>query len=409
MFKLSLKDIGDWSCKVPKGVISKLIDNGIEGERLDKCITFVSWFSAVKYMYKDKELDGLYLSSHNKIRVVLGKNWVEEVLTPLKDLGIVDIGKEYSVGNHNRFYTISKEYLDNRWSTYRYTSRCSKLIYRRLYKLTLESIYRDELAIMQYEELLNVTAPTVEEVLEEGIRLINEGYSYKGKELAFSGDDRDNYYYVLDAIDQLKLYWDNGKLIEGSVYCGNYNCRRVATAFNLLPKWVRELFRFSGESVRGVDYSCLHPNIVGSMVGDGAITHNKVSEYLGIDRNVAKLEHLSFFNRPVWGVFVKIGKYYMRGMVDSKLYKYYKDNHPKLLKFVLDHKRKYGYKGLSRLLFSVETKIALEVCKKCRRLGIKCLYVYDGFYTTASNVYILKSVMEEALAKFNVNTYAVVE
>ena len=406
---ISVNSINNWNCKVPKGVISCLINNGVNGDLLDKSIVFVSWFNSLKYLHKDKYLGSIYLNSHNKVRRILGKDWYNKVLVLLLNLKIVSIEKNYSKGHHCRLYSLNEKYLNDLWSTYRFTSRFSKFLFKRIYKLSLDAIYRDKLAKLQYEELLNITAPRISDVVRRGIELIQAGYTYKGKKLAFSGNDRDNYYYVTDAVDQLSLYWSDGKLIEGSIYCGNENCKRVATAFNLLPKWVREMFTVKGKPIKGVDYSCLHPNIVASLVDDGDITHDKVSKYLNIPRHKAKIEHLSFFNRPVYGMYHKGKKCYFKGMCDSPLFKYYKDKHPDLLEYVLTHKKQYGYKGLCRLLFSIETDIALYVCQQCKKLGIRCFYVYDGFYTAEDDVYILKEVMEEALKRFKVRTYAVIE
>ena len=309
----SIKKVKNWDALVPPGTISKVYAYTEDPDKRDEYMLFLALFAPYKYhqLSGDRKMEGMYFNSHKTLRPIFGSKWSKKNIQVLIDLRIVEIVKDYSSGHHPRLYRLTDKYTYSEWKTYHFKTDKSKRLYLALKRVFRARVMNDELARNQYEQLTNLRAPTLKEVRRRGIYLANGMYTHKGKRLvsSYKVKDKDKFYYVDDAIEMLKLYWPKRKLKEFAIYPGGYSCQRVTTAFTLLPSWVREMFTIAstGESLGSVDFSTLHPNIV-SMLSEegGSITHDAVAEYLGISRTEAKIEHLSFFNKPITGFFDKV-------------------------------------------------------------------------------------------------------
>jgi len=167
---------------------------------------------------------------------------------------------------------------------------------------------------------------------------------------------------------------------------------------NGLKIWIRNLCKINGELIEEVDYSTLHPNIAIKIYGGSGvnINHTDVANYLGIDRKVAKIEHLSFFNK------------HWKQMKKSPLFEYYIKKEPVMMKNIKRDKynSKYRYKVVSRRLFKMEVDIMTKVIEELNAMNIYVIYVYDALCCEAKNKEIVKSVMNKVVKEFNVNTTA---
>src|ERR1035437_10361686 len=88
--------------------------------------------------------------------------------------------------------------------------------------------------------------------------------------------------------------------IDGSAESGG----RVVDSFTLMPSWIRNLVKINGKRLIECDYIALHPNIAIKLYGGKTeyITHGDVALELKLKVLPVKVEHLSFFNKKVWGM-----------------------------------------------------------------------------------------------------------
>ena len=100
-------------------------------------------------------------------------------------------------------------------------------------------------------------------------------------------------------------------------------------------------------------------------------------------RQIAKKEHLSFFNKEV------------KHMKNSRIYSYYAEKYPDLLSKVEKDKVEKGYKNTSRMLFTIETKIMTGIIKKCQARGITTIYFYDELLVDELRVEEVRQIMEQ--------------
>lgn len=97
------------------------------------------------------------------------------------------------------------------------------------------------------------------------------------------------------------------------------------------------------------------------------MTHTKVSEEANINSNLVKIEHLSFFNRKIFG------------MKSSPLYGYYFNMDPAIINAIIKDKKENGHKVTSKKLFKKEVEIMTDVVKELNEIEIYVLYVYDVY------------------------------
>lgn len=171
---------------------------------------------------------------------------------------------------------------------------------------------------------------------------------------------------------------------------------RVVDSLDLMTSWIRKLCKINGELIEEVDYSTLHPNIAMNIYGGSSvnINHTDVAKYLGIDRNLAKVEHLSFFNK------------HWEQMIKSPLFKYYLEKEPEMMENIKRDKydSKYKHKVTSRRLFKIEVEIISKAIKELNEMNIYVIYVYDALYCESKHKVVVKSVMNKVAQEMGVNT-----
>ena len=257
-----------------------------------------------------------------------------------------------------------------------------------LQKVLQCSIAKNELL---FRDMLNF--PTQEEAKQHLIKISKEGKkNKKGKDIVYlnrrNPKDFKDCVFVEDYLEILE-YLRNMTL---PIIISENGGERVITSFNFLPSILRELvtFGYKKEKLVELDYQTMHPNLVAHKYGgknQEPITHDKVAEYLGVDRSVAKLGHLSFFNLE-WSMMLK-----------SPLFKYYSDNEAQMMENLYYEKTKNGYKETSKSCFEMETTLQRRNITDIRNKGIICFYVFDALYTIESDAKAVKDIMNKNAKK----------
>jgi hypothetical protein len=249
-----------------------------------------------------------------------------------------------------------------------------------------------------------ITLPTSEEIMEEAKRLVkNKYYTKKGKRLVFENNHNKSYFknpetlsFVEESIEIFENLTNNGLKIpfEGSKESGG----RIVDSFNLMPSWIRNLIKIEGEPIVEIDYSCLHPNIAMHLYGGSKefLTHQDITDNMGLDIKEVKKEHLSFFNK------------HPEHMKNSPLYSHYIINEPKMMANIISQKynSNYKYKITSRKMLKKEVEIITDVVKQLNQDGIYVGYTYDALFCHPRHASHVKSVMDEIAIKNGVMTSA---
>jgi hypothetical protein len=246
----------------------------------------------------------------------------------------------------------------------------------------------------------HIKLPKIEEIESEAKRLINIGYSKKGKVLKFRNKHGDSYFadtkkiaFVEDAILLYNYLTKDGLLIpQPTSEAAGY---RVVDSLMLMPSWIRKLIKYKGKPIVESDYSALHPNIGIALYGGktGFITHQKIAEQMGANEKEIKIEHLSFFNKKIWQ------------MKASSVYKYYSENEPQMVQNLINEKQK-GYKITSQKMFIKEVQLMTNVIEQLNTKGIYVGYVYDALICCPEDSFEVEKTMNETAIKMGIRTVA---
>lgn len=319
----------------------------------------------------------------------------------------------YKVGDFSKAYKLDNDMILKPFVKYTILSESLQKEQIILTADQIRIIQGNPIAMSVVETSSNITLPTESELIEHAKKLISEGWSNKGKTLAFKKDKSRNdrkiqklndsgvakdelpkYYYVENGLKLFKSLTENGFMLPK---IGNFKSGgRVTTSFTLMPKWIRINLLVNNSKIIGVDYSALHPNIASTKWGTSeSISHQMIADSLGIPIHTAKLEHLKFFNTTT------------TGMEKMTIYTYYKENQPELLENVKKTKVS-TYKRTSALMFEAEVDIMTEVISRLNEKKISncIIYVYDEIMTTPENAKIVKQVMEQVAIDLEYNLKA---
>ena len=318
------------------------------------------------------------------------------ILKLLIKIGIIEKGRNYSAELRSNEYRLTKTFFGK--GTVKYNIKTDVL--RKKQQRVEESNLRKVLACpIAYNELLNrpkIKFPTEEEAKDYLIELSKNGITNKrGKKIIYLNKrNKEDFKDSVFVEDYLQILSYLQKIVLPFIISDNGG-NRVITSFNFLPSVLRPLITVDGQKLCEADYSCLHPNITQFIYGgtnNEIITHNKVAEYLGITRTEAKIEHLSFFNKP-WST-----------MMYSPLFKYYASNEMTMMANIYKSKEEYGYKQTSKDCFHFETEIMRDNVKEMRSKGITVVYCFDALYTPKNTLEEVREIMNTTALEYGLLT-----
>ena len=324
----------------------------------------------------------------------------KKIINLLIKYDIIEKGRNYSAGERSNEYRLTETYFGKGTMKYRLKTDFLK---KKNMKASEENLRKVLECPIATSELINrqfIQYPTEEEVTAFLKQEVKKGlYNKKGTKIVFAGKNPKRYegQDVIFAEEYITIYKQLVETIIIPIIESERGGNRVITAFNFMPSILRPLCKFNNDTVTEVDYSCLHPNICQFIYGGSnkeIITHDKVANYLEVDRSVAKIGHLSFFNLP-W-----------KQMYDHKLFKYYYDNEPMMMKNIYELKEEKGYKSVSMDCFYFETELMRDNIKDLRNVGIKVLYCFDALYCNPSDYETVKRIMNKNAKKYGILTEA---
>jgi len=389
----------------------------------EKCLVVLSYFAPTYYSdNKWKPLNATKLHeqlkngndntfTYKKVLKALKKGTphdgavIEPMLCP-------DTNKEtYEVGKVSKQFRLTQTYLKAGLETYVLTDpsiiqQRNKTFYKYLFKANENVICNNLIGVYQ-----QVTIPTAEQILLHGKKLSKKGYlTKKGKKLTMMNKHKLEYWkdakqrsFVERDIELFNFLTGRGFMIPniGTLKAGG----RVTDSFNLMPFWIRQMVKINDEPIVECDFSAMHPNLASKLYnGTGShISHEDVADYLDINKKKAKIEHLSFFNKP----FYPSNKEDEKGkgsMVQSAVFKYYEENEPLLIENIREDKLTNGFKASTLKLFMLEVDIMTEIIKRLNSVKVYVLYVYDALYCAESDKVMVTHVMRKVIKEFGVNT-----
>jgi hypothetical protein len=369
-------------------------------EAIELCLYFVSNLTSTIF----REDDNYWKALHSDILRSQNKNY-KRVVELLKANNIIEVyevnGEEvYTRNVKSKQYKLGDKYIKRLTSTYIIESRTIINIKSGLFYKTLNDTRNNPICDNLITIYPQITLPTVKQIKTEAKKLIKAGHTTnKGKILTVMNKHKRSYWkdaknrsFVEESIELFDYLTSRGLMLPapGSWESGG----RVVDSFTLMPSWIRKMIKINGEQLVEADYSCLHPNIAETLYGGSRrhINHDIVSEYLGIDRKTAKIEHLSFFNKR-WCQMQK-----------SDLFKYYMDNEPLMMENIKQEKYNTSYKRTSQRLFKTEVGIMTEAIKELNENGVNAIYVYDALYVQPEFEEITKFIMNKVIVNNNINT-----
>ena len=318
---------------------------------------------------------------------------------PLKTAAIIECDKSYNKGS-SRKYRITNTYIKAGITKYQLKTAIAKEYHDNENKRKMRTAKSDPICKNLLHFYYQVTMPTEEQLLHQAKMIVQKGIALKNRKfLKFRNKHPNSYFKDISQIsfveDNLKIYnslTKDGLIIPlpGSENSGG----RVVDSFTLMPSWCRNIVRINNNKLIEVDYTCLHPNIAMTIYGGDLryITHSDISELTG--RNIAevKKEHLSFFNQQIWQ------------MKQSFLWNFYLEYQPKMMKNLIEDKKKNGYINTSRRLFKKEVELMTEVIGRLNEIGIYVGYIYDALITEPKNAEIVAEIMDEVARSMGIYT-----
>ena len=311
---------------------------------------------------------------------------------------IIDVDKSYLEGEYSRSYKLADKYLNRGVNSYTLQHKSVKTSRERSYYRMLSNAIGGKISSNMIHVYAKLEKPTLEQVKEEAKRLVAEGYrTNKGRKLVFENKRSKQYHkernnaVVEDHIEMFQYLTSNGYMIPvESDKAGG----RVADSLTLMPGWIRNLFKIDGKPLMDPDFVCLHPNLTMTIYGGKTeyITHDKVADTLGVDRQVAKVEHLSFFNKS-WDQMMK-----------SPLFDYYISTEANVMQKLFEEKRD-GIMTHNKL-FRMESTLMANVIERLNEMDIYVVYVYDALKCHPDHHSIVVDIMNEEAIKMNVKTVA---
>ena len=327
------------------------------------------------------------------------KGVYKKILTVLINNEVIEKGNNYLVSSKCTEYRLTDRYFGHGIQTHNLqTSDALRLNMKHLSKQLLLAtstiIGRNSLKLYSLVDL-----PTTAEVKGYLKQAVKENYhNKKGKKLVSKGKNPNRYNseeYIFTE-DYLRLYNDLTESFLMPIVTDKKAGHRVIDSFNMMPSIIRQHLTIDGKKIVENDYSALHPNLANNIYRGTVeeVTHEKVAKYLGISRQEAKIEHLSFFNKRWEDLYI------------SPLFNYYAAKEPEMMENICKDKERNGYKATSMKMFDMETQLMSAAIEKLNSENIDVIYVFDCLYSTEDTAARVKQVMNETAIQFNIKTKA---
>lgn len=341
----------------------------------------------------------------------------------LQEIEVIERYRQYIIGEKAMSYRFTHEFFTEKMTVVTLKEQKPLQLRKRSWLANMKETVKNDIQRNIYRVLSVCHKISVEDMFEIGKKKAEAGYTTKkGKRLTFLDKKTKDYFKDFDknrvaVEDGIKIYKN---LIEKNYECqigGEGSGGRVASLFNLLPNWIREEIKVDGMPDREeLDFTCLHPNIVcPTFNGTGEhISHDKVVDALfpqatpeeKLEKRLeVKIEHLSFFNKPL-----KSGMHdgkFVPGMEASILFPYYMQKEPRMMAELIQSKEKNGYKSTSKLLFEIEVAMMTEITRRVNAFNpdILMIYVYDALEVDKKYVDVVKKIMNDVAKEVGVNTF----
>lgn len=327
----------------------------------------------------------------------LGKfNLYKKIIDVLVKYEIIEKGRNYSSNFRSNEYRLTSTYFGKGVVNYKLKSN---ILLKRNSDFLAENFKKILDCPIATYELINrplLEFPSKRQAKSHLQKLSNLGKTNKkGKKIISIKDksqhDYEDYVYIEDYLEIL----DYLKNLTVPIIISENGGNRIITSFNFMPSVLRELIKVNGKKLIDIDYKTLHPNIIYTVYeskSKDSVSHDIVAEYLGITRQEAKIEHLSFFNKT-W-----------EQMSKSPLFKYYTDKEPDMMVRIFRDKQEFGHKETSKKCFMFETMIQRENVKKLKDKGIISFYCFDANFVLNTDKKHTKKIMNETVKLMKVNT-----
>lgn len=392
---------------IPKKVLKEIhpdIDVAVE-----LCLMFTTQLTSTYFERFDnpekegwKSLHAEYLREFLSLDPMTYKDVITALEHHTKKGAIIECDHESIIGEKNYYYRFGEAYIGKGIVSYHLqTKEAQRLLNKYFTRVSGKSQSNPIVQnLIQFYE--DVSLPTIDQIWEEGERLIKLKYkTKKGKLLKKLGKHARSYFkneysFIEDSIKIFNYLTEDGLMYPevGNEKSGG----RIVDSFTLMPSWIRRMIKIKGKVNVEADYSCLHPNIAINLYGGNKeyLTHSDLGLEMSTDVNTIKLEHLSFFNKKVWQ------------LKESPLYDYYKKNEPNMLRNIISEKYSSEFKHniTSRRLFAKEVEIMTEVVELLNKEFIYVGYVYDALFCHPSDANRVKEIMDTINLKKGVKTTA---
>jgi len=341
----------------------------------------------------------------------------------LQQIEVIELYRQYVIGEKAMSYRFTADFFSEKTTVVTLKEQKSLQLRKKTWFANMKEAVKNDIQRNIYRVLSVCHKLSVDDMFEIGKKKAEAGYTTKkGKKLTFLDKKTKDYF---KDFDKNRVAVEDGIKIYKNLIEKNYDCcvgstesgGRIASLFNLLPNWIREEIKVDGMDNREeLDFTCLHPNVVSASFNGTKehISHDKVVEALypsateeeKADRRIeVKIEHLSFFNKPL-----KSGMYdgkFVPGMQDSILFTYYMAKEPKMMAELIQSKEKNGYKSTSKLLFEIEVAMMTEITRRVNAFNpdILMIYVYDALEVDKKYVDVVKKIMNDVAKEVGVNTF----
>lgn len=435
--------------------VSKIRDVAI-----DKLMVFVHYLYRIDYSGKTVEYKMRNLHS-DKLKEIYGDNYkrIVELLEKKKVIYVDHTFKPSSKTNgvgHSKGYQLTGEYkqfklykVKSKWGRKQINGGITKKK-----EAAMNNIIAKNTVLMISKN--NVVLPTIDQLKRKARKMAKEyapltSYyerkkknagekvkKYKGKYCVLKREEGEeiNTKKVRVLHENIERFKSLYKIIGNDTTTGkfkipklsNHNdysrviCERVYDSTSMIPSWIRDEIVVNGERIIANDFKALHPHIMMKIYGAPSDytkiqtedIHKLIENATGIDRDLVKTQHLSFFNKKLRDVIPedRVKEIYehqqdnskaikWKATVKEKIVRFYYENHEQMLLNMLGGKlgMRLQHKATAEILFKAEVDLMTEIINELNSIDIYTFYVYDCLYSKESDKGIVRQIMNAVASR----------